>query len=320
MTIYNGIFRDDSNIATFYVDAQGNPVDINNILFAINIESISYTNRWNVNFDGFNGINHQNIVDFFTNIDSVTGLDNPLYDETINTPTYLDDSNFDIRFNKISNDTTYSVTIVDTSGYKLEFSFITSMGVFGVPKATITAATFTYKNLACFKKNTLILTPAGYSQVENLRCGDYVLSSKNIPIKIIQIASFISSGKEKDLYILEKSSIKENIPFMDLYMSNNHAYKSNDKWHHMWCSSSSAKMVKSDDDDVIEYYHIIIDDYFSHNLVANGVEVESCYVENRNIKKIEWVCNKNECDLKILPELKQNRLFTKISNKKIILA
>jgi len=85
-------------------------------------------------------------------------------------------------------------------------------------------------------------------------------------------------------------------------------------------SSSLAKMVESNNNDVIEYYHILIDDYFSYNLVANGVEVESHYCEYMNIKKRDWNCNENECEMKILPELNHNDYINPIVNTDVILA
>lgn len=251
---------------------------------------------------------------FFSNITSIT----------VNGANSLNDIGLDLNnknyyvtyYNDFTADDKYTTIISDSSGNILTYNFIYTDVITDV-KYVVNGSTFTY-DTACFKKNTLILTPTGYTQVENLRNGDYVLSSKNIPIKIKQMSSFISSGSEKDLYVLEKSIIKENVPFMDLYMSRYHAYKLNDKWCHMGCSKSLAKIVDSNDDDIIEFYHILIDDYLSHNLVANGLEVESYGYEFRN--KIKWECNENECEMKILPELNHNDYINPIVNTDVILA
>lgn len=268
-------------------------------------------------------INNNTLSDFFSLSDTditITNTKNQnLYS---NNSHYTQDFYLIIACNEQFDINSDYTVVINHNNYILSFIFNI---VFPIDSSNnyiyIKSGTFTYPYPDCFKKNTLILTPTGYTQVENLRNCDYVLSSKNIPVKIKQMSSFISSGSEKDLYVLEKSIIKENVPFMDLYMSNNHAYKSDDKWHHMWCRSSLAKIVESNNNDVIEYYHILIDDYFSHNLVANGVEVETHYCEYMNIKKRDWNCNKNECVMKISDNNFINtELSSKISNKKIILA
>ena len=86
-------------------------------------------------------------------------------------------------------------------------------------------------------------------------------------------------------------------------MSADHAYKHNGVWKHMKCASATEfpnsrtkKYTYVTDVDNIEYYHIVIEDYFAHTIVAEGVEVETCFKSNENDGVIMlWTCDEKSC-------------------------
>jgi alpha-tubulin suppressor-like RCC1 family protein len=157
----------------------------------------------------------------------------------------------------------------------------------------------------CFQKGTRILTPEGYKPVEELEMGDLITSTKNIKssIPIKAIVKFIGNKEDGALYCLPKDSLKKGKPLNDLYMSADHAYKHNGVWKHMKCASATEfpnsrtkKYTYLTDVDNIEYYHLVIEDYFAHTIVAEGVEVETCFKSSDNDGVIMlWTCDEKSC-------------------------
>jgi hypothetical protein len=141
----------------------------------------------------------------------------------------------------------------------------------------------------CFKKGTMILTPNGYTAVENLKMGDLVTTAQGGIVKIQKVTSFVGKREKCPLYVLIKDSLAPNRPLMDLYMSEGHAYRHKGKWSHMKCSSLAIKV----DIDNIEYYNIAVYNYIENTLIANGVEVESLF--NMKGLKMRWDCKKDNC-------------------------
>ncbi len=141
----------------------------------------------------------------------------------------------------------------------------------------------------CFHKGTMILTPTGYKAIETLNIGDYIKTAQGKEVKIQQLIKFIGNKDRCPLYILQKDVLAHNMPMLDLYMSEGHAYRHNGIWTHMKCSSVTMKL----DMDDIEYYNISIDNYIENTLIANGVEVESLF----NIKNLSmtWNCDTDNC-------------------------
>jgi hypothetical protein len=156
-------------------------------------------------------------------------------------------------------------------------------------------------NVICFKEGTRILTPYGFMPIESLSEGDLV-KSKNGATRIKKMISFVGTKEKNPLYVLKKGILGENKPSFDLYMSGDHAFKMDGKWHHMKCSS---KAIKTDEDNIL-YYHIVVDDYFTHTLCAEGIEVESCYDKTqKNI--MLWSCDKEKkCCIPLKCELATN--------------
>jgi hypothetical protein len=135
----------------------------------------------------------------------------------------------------------------------------------------------------------MILTPNGYKAVETLKKGETVTTAQGSTVQIQKVTSFVGKQQKCPLYVLNKGSLAPNMPLMDLYMSEGHAYRHNGKWSHIKCSSLAMKV----DLDNIEYYNIAVDNYIKNTLIANGVEVESLF--NIPTLKMTWNCNKDNC-------------------------
>ena len=149
--------------------------------------------------------------------------------------------------------------------------------------------TFVIVDNICFQKGTMILTPNGYKAVETLKKDETVNTAQGGIVQIQKITSFVGKQQKCPLYVLNKGSLAPNMPLMDLYMSEGHAYRHNGKWSHMKCSSLAKKV----DLDNVEYYNIAVDNYIKNTLIANGVEVESLF--NIPTLKMTWHCKTDNC-------------------------
>lgn len=239
------------------------------------------------------------------------------------------DTIFDLSLKKANemiyaNFTTGGDTITFKSGtasLKIKLNGTTAKGLYGANTYTVTGATtgngataadgavITLGNFnfvlgdvtgnenasgnPCFQKGTNILTPEGYKPVEELKNNDLILSTKKVNISIKKMVHFIGKKEDSPLYCLPKNALAENRPQTDLYMSGDHAYKYNDSWKHMNCSDLTQLTEQED----IEYYHIVIDDYFAHTIIAENVEVETCFKqEGVNEKTLMlWSCDNICC-------------------------
>ena len=110
-------------------------------------------------------------------------------------------------------------------------------------------------------------------------------------MKIKEILHFKSTNKKTPLYCLPKDTLDLNKPINDLYMSENHAFRSNGIWNHMKCY---LKTKKIETEDIIEYYHIVVDDYFAHSINVEGVDVETCLLHDDG-KSFSWNCSSDGC-------------------------
>ena len=150
--------------------------------------------------------------------------------------------------------------------------------------------------LICMAQGTLISTLSGPIAIELLKIGDIILSYIGDEIKIKDLTCVKTNLKYNRLFKIPKNKIKENVPFEDLYLSEGHAIKVDNKWHHMHHTNIGNVHSESG---YINYYHIGIDNYFKYTLNANGVEVESYYkINDKEI--LIWNCNDNEYKYYIL--------------------
>jgi uncharacterized delta-60 repeat protein len=148
---------------------------------------------------------------------------------------------------------------------------------------------FVIVNNICFRKGTQILTPSGYKLIEDINNGDLLMTANGRTTTVNKVISFIGTEQHCPLYVLPKNCMGRNVPIVDLYMSEGHAFRHKGHWCHMKCSTLAIKL----DTDKIEYYNIAVDNYITDTLVANGVEVESLF----NLKDLSmtWKCKTDDC-------------------------
>ena len=145
----------------------------------------------------------------------------------------------------------------------------------------------------CFRAGTRLLTPTGYQAIETLKPGDPVVSYAGAVVPIQDLVHFTTSAQQCPLYCLPAGVFQPGLPAVDLFMSGSHAYRAQGTWRHMKCSPQGHPVRT---DGPIAYYHIILADYYAATLVAEGVEVESCY--HRANQKEEhqcWTCTPTGC-------------------------
>jgi hypothetical protein len=209
--------------------------------------------------------------------------------------------------------TPYAMRVITINGIEVAFSDSADFTPTQEPTPAPTETT------VCFQKGTQLLTPAGYKAVEQLQSGDALTSAKDgttVPVK--SLIQFIGKKKDGALYVLPKGVLGKNKPLNDLYMSGDHAFKAGPVWKHMKCARGGAKETDADD---IEYYHIILEDYFAHTLVAEGVEVESCFEDKGDGVLMSWVCNESwctplKCEFKPPAPTSSGPPFTLLGNQK----
>ena len=125
----------------------------------------------------------------------------------------------------------------------------------------------------CLVRDTLVLTPSGYEKVQQLKQGDYVITSDKRKVQITYIFDTIINDFTPDDYPckITKNSIGKNYPSEDFYISQNHLIYYNNNW-------ILPKLFFQQDKDIkkIHYFHIILKNYSTDHLVINnGVVVES---------------------------------------------
>jgi hypothetical protein len=140
--------------------------------------------------------------------------------------------------------------------------------------------------IPCLTKDTMILTPIGYINIQKLRKSDYVITDDLRKVKIKNILVTYSKGSiQNSPYIIHKNSIGKNYPPCTFKVSPSHLIKYKDKWIH----PRDSKMFKQDlSESIIKYYHIELENYETDNLVINdGAIVESFggYSKYANIYK-----------------------------------
>ncbi len=128
-------------------------------------------------------------------------------------------------------------------------------------------------NICCLTRDTQILTPHGYINIEKLEVGNIVITNnhKLVKIKSIYKKETITNNKTYP-YIIPVNSLGKDIPSKPIKLSGGHLIKYNDKWILPSENFKQDKSVKS-----IEYYHIELENYITDNLIINGGLVLESY-------------------------------------------
>jgi hypothetical protein len=127
--------------------------------------------------------------------------------------------------------------------------------------------------IPCFVAGTRIMTPDGEKLVEDLRSGDIVLSADGRKLPATVYSTKIAKTTNQTAPYLIKAGTFGSTPNRDLYVSGKHAIQSAKGIWQIPEFSSSAKQVIIGSP--VEYYHIELPNYFTDNIVANGIVAES---------------------------------------------
>ncbi len=167
-------------------------------------------------------------------------------------------------------------------------------------------------NNLCFAINTKILTPNGYKLIQDLNVNDYIITGNNIAKKITKIIHY--SSNNNNLYCIPKDSIDKNIPDSDLFITEYHAIKINNKYKHIKCLYNSNKYnIKHVKNDKYVFYNISTNDWLNDTIIVNNLECETLCTDI----KLKWVCNIDECKYIIInKQISMYNLLKKIKKMK----
>ena len=192
------------------------------------------------------------------------------------------------------------------------------------------AADEAYQDIVpCFTAGTLIATPSGDSEIQNLKAGDIVLTATRGSQEILWAGSRRLSGGDLGLnpqlrpIRISKGSLGANIPTIDLVVSPQHRI--------LVRSSIAQKMFGTDevlvaakqlcelpgidivaDGAGVEYFHFM---FKQHEVViANGAETESLFTGTEALKSVGAAAR--EEILSIFPEL-ENKDFEPVAARYI---
>jgi hypothetical protein len=134
------------------------------------------------------------------------------------------------------------------------------------------------KRIPCFVPDTRILTPLGYTPVQNIPNGGLITTDKgkHVPVKVL-VRTLSYTDRENAPYLIPKNSLGPFMPAADLRLSPLHAFRLQpDLWHIPKYAANENRQIKQYDvGKPITYYHLECPNYFTDNLMADGCIVES---------------------------------------------
>jgi hypothetical protein len=170
------------------------------------------------------------------------------------------------------NSTTGVISTTTATEPDIYFIYIRNSGSYNISLVfvTITSA----GPIPCLTEDTTILTPIGYRNIKNINKDDYVMTSDNRRVRVINIHQTIVTGNPNTYpYIIPRNSITENYPRMDTRLSGGHLIYYKGRWIHPRLSNA---FKQDKNDKVIKYYHVELENYTQDHLVINdGLVVES---------------------------------------------
>jgi hypothetical protein len=112
--------------------------------------------------------------------------------------------------------------------------------------------------------------------VESLTSADVIIDGTNrhIPIKAIYKTKMVVNEKTAP-YKIPKGAFGRYSPNKDLYLSPKHAFQSAANLWQIPQFCKNPKIKKAMVGQEVNYYHIELPNYFTDNLIANGLVVES---------------------------------------------
>ena len=141
----------------------------------------------------------------------------------------------------------------------------------------------------CFPAGTPVRTPTGDKPIETIQEGDLVTTAdgRHVPVKLAHRSLVRNANRSNAPYFIPANSLGANLPRNDLIMSPNHMlYIGNDQWLPAWkCKYRSSHVRQIRIGETFMYYNLGLLNYFTDNLLVNGVEVESMSTRNLVLDK-----------------------------------
>ena len=145
------------------------------------------------------------------------------------------------------------------------------------------------KFINCFPSGTPVRTPTGDKPIETIQEGDLVTTAdgRHVPVKLAHRSLVQKANRSNAPYFIPANSLGPNLPRNDLIMSPNHAlHIGNDQWLPAWkCKYRSLQVRQIRIGETFMYYNLGLLNYFTDNLLVNGVEVESMSTRNLVLDK-----------------------------------
>ena len=144
----------------------------------------------------------------------------------------------------------------------------------GYINSQISSSLYTIILLPCILSKTFIRTPIGDQFIDNLKDGDLIITSDGRIVPIIKIINYYIENPIKKSYpiCIPKDHFGKDKPDKNTYISQNHAIQLFDNnWiyggnHLNYFDLYKIKPL---------YFHILLPNYFTDNLIANNIIIES---------------------------------------------
>ena len=228
--------------------------------------------------------------------------------EAVSVPYFVGGGGYSVTYNNgwvaVGSNTTGSNMIRSINGlswYDMSGSYFGSGGcndVFGVQQSP---------PAPCFVKGTRVLTPTGYTQIEELQSGDCVITANKRIVKI-KLYSFTIEETTTDTapYRIPADVLGKNIPKNDIHLSPRHAIKdSNGHWQIPKYLGNNA--IQYGVGKPVTYYHIECPNYYTDNLIVEGAEVES-YKNKQGAPGVIYIWDPTICGWERLPPNKMTTI------------
>ena len=138
--------------------------------------------------------------------------------------------------------------------------------------------------IPCLTEDTTVLTPRGWTKINELKVNDEIITSKNRKVNIVSIYKSVFEGNEDTYpYVINKASLDSNYPPEKTLISGDHLIKYRNLWIH---PKISGKFRKDKNKKLITYYHLETPNYETDYLIINkGLIVES-FIRNNPQQEI----------------------------------
>jgi len=130
--------------------------------------------------------------------------------------------------------------------------------------------------VACFAPGTRVLTTAGYKAVEALSTGDKLVSSDGRALPFTLFKGAVITTEKSAPFIIKKNAFG-TVPTADVRLSPIHTFQTRKG---VWqtprvAAQTNDKVVQESVGEEVTYYHIELPNYFTDNIVSEGLVVES---------------------------------------------